>query len=463
MNKPSRSLARNSASLAALTLILLYATVHWGGVVREDRSIYLLALGVVSVLTGLVRAGTERPPRLAPVLRWLLPLLPLYVAFQILPLPAGWVAALSPARGQVLAALGPIGGVPTYASISVFPSGTLQYLLLISGYLLVFLLVRELTWFFADRPWILAVPLVAIAAWQAVLGIAQHSGGGDGIVRGDYVNRNHFAGLLELTLPFAVAYPLGLFRGRHRRSGVQTPDALRMSASWAVAATLLAGIAFSLSRMGFVSAMCSLLVMGVLAVVTRNSSWHASSPGIKWTAVGSVALLVLTTFFFLPPDQLVQRFAGVSANQGIDEGRAELWAETVNLVRAYPIFGCGLGGYQSAFPKYKISGPLVTDDYAHNDYLQVLAEMGILGGSILLGLATIIVRSSFRCALSASDPAVWSLALACCGSLSAILIHSLADFNLYIPANALVVSWVAGIVMGLASVPSYIVIHTKDS
>lgn len=463
MNKPSQALARNLALLAALTLILLYATVNWGGVVREDRSIYLLALGVVSVSAGLFRARTNSVPRLAPVLRWLLPLLPIYVAFQILPLPSGWVAALSPARGQVLAALGPIGGVPTYASISVFPSGTLQHLLLISGYLVVFLLVRELTWFFADRPWILAVPLVAIAAWQAVLGIAQHSGGGDGIVRGDYVNRNHFAGLLELTLPFTVAYPLGLLRERHRRSGIPMPDALRMSASWAVAATLLAGIAFSLSRMGFVSAMCSFLVMGVVAVVTHKSSWHSSSPAIKWTSIAAVALLVSTIFFFLPPDQLVQRFAGVSANQGIDEGRAELWAETVNLVRAYPIFGCGLGGYQSAFPKYKISGPLVTDDYAHNDYLQVLAEMGILGGSILLGLATIIVRSSFRCALSVSEPAVWSLALACCGSLSAILIHSLADFNLYIPANAFIVSWVAGIVVALPAGRSCGVIHMKDS
>ena len=90
-----------------------------------------------------------------------------------------------------------------------------------------------------------------------------------------------------------------------------------------------------------------------------------------------------------------------------------------------------------------MSGPLLTDDQAHDDYLQLLADLGIVGAAILAALAGATVRAAFRGPFVASDPTGWSLSLACAGSLAAILLHSTADFNLYIPANALVVAWVA--------------------
>jgi O-antigen ligase len=443
---PGRAaMARNLTVLAGLAGILLYASVHWGGVVREDRAVYLLALGVIALFAGLFRFPTERAPRLSPIFRWLLPLLPAWTLFQIVPLPSGLVAALSPERGLMLRTLGPTGGTPPYTSLSVFPSGTLQNLLLISGYVAVFLLVRELMWFFSDRPWLLVLPLIGNATWQAVLGMIQYGSAHDSIVSGNYANRDHFAGLLELTLPFAVVYPLAFFRTSDRRSGIQAPDALKMSASWAIAAALLAGIMFSLSRMGFISALFSLLVTGFLAVLSLQLARRITAPAMKWAAIGLIALVGLATFLFLPPDQFVERFATLSVDEGIDKGRAELWGETMSLVRAYPIFGCGLGGYESAFPKYKVSGPLSSDDYAHNDYLQILAEMGIVGGAIVFLLAGATVRAAFRGALDTSNPRTWSLALGCAGALTAILVHSTADFNLYIPANAMVVSWIAGI------------------
>jgi putative inorganic carbon (HCO3(-)) transporter len=440
-------LVRSATLLTALTGVLLYATVHWGGVVREDRSVYLLALGVIALFAGLLRAGTQGAPRLSAVFRWLLALLPAYIALQIVPLPSSIVSALSPARGQVLAALSPVSGASPYTSLSVFPSGTLQHLLLFGGYVAVFLLVRELMWFFSDRRWILAAPLVLIATWEAALGIMQHGSVANSDVSGNYANRNHFAGLLELTLPFSLAYPLAFFRGNRRRSGIPAPDALKMSASWAIAAVLFVGITFSLSRMGFTSAIFSMLVIGALALLTGLPAGGGASRAMKWAAIGLLVALLLTTFLFLPPDQLVQRFARLS-DEG-DRVRADLWRETIELVRAYPIFGCGLGGYESAFPKYKVSGPLMTDDFAHDDYLQFLAELGVIGAGILIVLVASTVRAAFRSALSASDPGVWSLALACAGSLGAILLHSVADFNLYIPANAMVVAWVAGIATSL--------------
>ena len=304
--------------LAALTVILLFATIHWGGVGREDRSVYLLALGILALCAALVRAGTQGATPVDPIFRWLLPLLPAYVALQIIPLPTGLVAALSPARGQVLASLGPLGAAAPYASLSVFPGGTLQHLLLISGYVAVFLLVRELMGFFSDRQWLLALPLVGIGTWQAILGLIQYLSAGDRFARGNYANRNHFAGLLELTIPFAVAYPLAFFRGRSPRHSISISDAARISGSWAIAVTMLTGIVFSLSRMGFISALFALFVIGVLTVITIKPARCPITPTRKWVAVGVIAFIIVTVFVFLPPDVFVQRFAAVSANEVID-------------------------------------------------------------------------------------------------------------------------------------------------
>jgi O-antigen ligase len=130
------------------------------------------------------------------------------------------------------------------------------------------------------------------------------------------------------------------------------------------------------------------------------------------------------------------------------EGRIQLWAETVPLIKAYPVFGCGLGGYENAVLRFKTSEPLLTDNFAHNDYLQLLAELGLAGCIILGALAFSLVKAALRVAVMSPDREQRYLGVACAGSLVAILLHSLVDFNLYIPANAMLLAWVGGIIAG---------------
>jgi O-antigen ligase len=154
---------------------------------------------------------------------------------------------------------------------------------------------------------------------------------------------------------------------------------------------------------------------------------------------------VLAGFVFLPPERLIQRFARFVSTDGLtSDGRTGLWAETIPLIRAYPVFGCGLGGYETAFSKFKVSGVLVTDDFVHNDYIQLLAELGLVGFVIGVALAFSVVRIAVHGALKSSDPEARYMAVACVGALSTIALHSLADFNLYIPANAMLLAWIAG-------------------
>jgi O-antigen ligase len=214
---------------------------------------------------------------------------------------------------------------------------------------------------------------------------------------------------------------------------------------WALAVLIFAGIILSFSRMGFIATLSSLFVMGTLVLGTTQLSWVTASRRRRWVGVGMVAALVLTGFVFLPSEKLVQRFAEFVSTDGLtSEGRTDLWAETLPLIRAYPVFGCGLGGYETAFSKFKISGALVTDDFAHNDYLQLLAELGLLGFVIGAALAFSVVRMVLHSAVKCSDPEVRYFAVACVGALSMIALHSLADFNLYIPANAMLLAYGGG-------------------
>ena len=161
----------------------------------------------------------------------------------------------------------------------------------------------------------------------------------------------------------------------------------------------------------------------------------------------------------LPPNQLILRFADLGASEEITANdRVLMWQDTAQLIAAYPLFGCGLGGLESAYPKYGASSPNATVDFAHNDYLQSLAELGVIGSLILTVLFLAILVKALRTVFEPGSIQYRSLGLACCGSLAAILLHSIVDFNLYIPANAMVLAWVSGIAAGLEFAPPVAVV-----
>jgi O-antigen ligase len=107
-----------------------------------------------------------------------------------------------------------------------------------------------------------------------------------------------------------------------------------------------------------------------------------------------------------------------------------------------------MGGFQSAFAKFKAAEGTFLVDYAHNDYLQTFAELGLAGFLIAALLAgSVILRTVRR--VGEIGEVRW-VGLACLGSLTAIAIHSTVDFNLYVAANAATLAWISGIAAGLA-------------
>jgi O-antigen ligase len=143
------------------------------------------------------------------------------------------------------------------------------------------------------------------------------------------------------------------------------------------------------------------------------------------------------------------RFGKVDFSDGIrTQDRLLLWDESRALIWAYPLFGTGLGGYESGFLKYKVTFPLVRDAFAHNDYLQYLIELGAVGFALAATAAIAILSRTVKLFIRIRGEER-ILSAACCGGFAAILLHSTVDFNLFVPANELLLAWFAGLACSL--------------
>jgi len=114
--------------------------------------------------------------------------------------------------------------------------------------------------------------------------------------------------------------------------------------------------------------------------------------------------------------------------------RGEIWRATLRMIGEHPVFGVGLGAFATVYPRYDASPGLRYTAEAHNDYLQLLAEVGIVGGLIGAAFLSLLVRTIWRSLWRAAEPAAVGASV----GILAILIHSIVDFGLRVPANGLV-------------------------
>src|SRR2546425_3818671 len=426
--------------LAALSLIFAYAVFQSGGIVAADWDRCMVGLGLLVLVYFRFTSKDDLAPPLQWWLRWPPLLLIGFIALQLVPLPIWFLRSVSPARAALLQSLDQVLPGTRSATISVFPSATLAHLLRVAAYIVVFVLTRELAWRTLERRWLITAPIVIIAGADAVLGVLQYSPGS--VAHGTYVNRNHFAGLLELALPFAIVYPIATAMTRRSQSFRQ---AVLVSISLALAMLMLLGIILSLSRTGFVASLSSLFVIGFLTLSARASLSR------RFAVAAVVAAALVATSLYIAPDPLISRFAEVGGAPAdlTPDSRTGVWKDTWALVRDYPLAGCGLGAFGQALPRYRTFLPELAVDTVHNDYLQFLAELGAIGFAIAAFGVIIVLLSAADGAFRNADASSRYIAIASLAALVAILIHSFTDYNLYIPANAMLLAWIAGIVASL--------------
>ena len=402
------------------------------------------ALGV-SLAACLALARAPRANRATLILTLLLG----WMLLQLVPLPPALVALLSPYRSHALQAARAVLGQDARAwmPLSAAPAATFEGLLFVVPAMAAFLAAGEMARWWPGRMWLVAAPVLVLAGLEAVLGVVQFflmrmAGGPAAQVSGTYASYDHFAGLLEMAFPLAV---MGALRARDPLARI--PAALRAGAMLAVAACLLMGIVFSQSRMGVVSTLAA--VAGVLAALgfglPRRRRW-------LWLVPIAVPLLILAS---LSTRELVLRFADLTATQEISQDmRVRIWTDTLHVMAAYRWTGCGLGAFERGMFQFKTAAPTNTVDYAHNDYLQMAAELGIPGTLLMAALAVWVLRRTLTVVVAMRGSPNWPLACGLLGAFLAIGVHSLADFNLYVPANALAFAWLAGLSAGLVPGPS---------
>ncbi len=433
----SVSSARTSCLLLALTLTWGLSVYRYGGVLGGD----VILTGLMLSVTGLVWWLTVRPSPLAPLTAaiWIpILLLILYLAFQLLPLPITLLQHLSPARAELTRAMAPIFGPSAWIALTVAPAATSNHAIRVIEYAIVFLLIREAIANSRRRPWLAVFPLIAVGAAEAIFGLVQFASGTDvEYAQGTFVNRNHFAGMLAMVLPFAAMSGVALLTRSRSHNGV-----VGYAFGAICAPVMMLAIVQSLSRMGFVAVAFSMLAMLLVYSLSEIS------PRRRWLGVGAVVVGMALCAAVMPTQRVTARLLQ-TGTEGSSLIRLELWKSALNLCRHYPVFGSGAGSFEFVIPRYEVSPMNYTADFAHNDYLQGLAELGIVGFSVPVCFLAYMLSLAIRAARFADSRSIRSIALACFGALVAILVHSAADFNLYIPSNAMLVAWICGMIAGL--------------
>ena len=440
-----RDLPRFVRGLPGSLIIALpwgWMVLHWGGVRLLDRLVSFAVLAAGVLLYCYISGPRAWGPPPAKRTLWTLLALPGLAALQLVPLPLPLVALLSPVRAEAVRAVS--GDSDGWIPLSIAPAETLDSFVVLLAAVLVGLFARSLTGRLGRRGWHAALPIVIVGAIEGLLGLFQQASLASPTgARGTYINHNHYAGLLEVALPLALAATVLLIR-RAAGSG-DSRAAARPCAALVAAGLILGGLVSSFPRAGFAAALAGALVFMVLAQGTGNRRRVR-------LGVAGTALTVCAGAFLLLPEGFIGRYADIStADALLGEGRVELWDETVELAAAYPWLGSGLGTYQSAFWEFKRSWPHVTDDHAHNDYLETAAEFGVLGLLAALWLIGLVLARAVRLTQRARSEEIRLPAAACAGAFTALALHGLTDFNLAIPANALLFAWIVGIADGLDS------------
>ena len=275
---------------------------------------------------------------------------------------------------------------------------------------------------------ILALYGFTVAAFALLQGIApngklfwvrQPSMGG--AIYGPYVNHNHYAGLMEMLVPILLVLSLTRLVG----------DRERIAAG--VAAAIMVGTVFlSGSRGGMLAIFVELAFLAVVLLRQRRSI--RIIVGVVAFAVVLVGLLT-----WLGGKELTSRVSSISteARTELSGGmRLSIDRDALRMFANKPVLGWGLGTFPVVYPQYRSFYTNFFVNEAHNDYLQLLCEVGLLGFGTMVWFLVVVYRSAMRKIANWMSDVSGAVTLACTLGLTGILVHSLLDFNLQIPANA---------------------------
>jgi len=259
---------------------------------------------------------------------------------------------------------------------------------------------------------------------------------------GFYVCPNHLAGLLEVVSLMALSFACWS----------KSRPMVRVGAAYG-AVMCLAGVAITGSRGGYLSVLFGL---GVFALCSLFVSFRLRRGGF-WTMLGVIlfggAMIVGGALFFMTRSATLQsRLAQVYDPTNM---RPLMWQAAITQFRLEPWTGTGSGTYLYYGRLFRSASVQNDPMHVHNDYLELLAEYGIIGAVLFVVFASVhligglagmrrIVDEQMPPGLPARSDELAYLVGALSG-IGALVLHSVVDFNLHIPANTMIVAFLFGI------------------
>jgi O-antigen ligase len=243
----------------------------------------------------------------------------------------------------------------------------------------------------------------------------------DGWIYGPYVNHNHYAGLMEMLTPIPLVISLA--------GGVRGP---RRVLAALTAAVMASTIFLSGSRGGMVAFAAQMALLATF-LIKRRESWKAT------VALGFFLMVALGLLAWLGGGELAERMTSIhsAARTELSGGtRLKIDGDALRMFAQKPVLGWGLGVFGEVYPQFSSFPSNMPVGMAHNDYLQLLAEMGALGFATVLWFLLTVYASALKKLRQRQLDTNSAVTLAAVLGISGILVHSFVDFNLQIPANA---------------------------
>jgi O-antigen ligase len=291
------------------------------------------------------------------------------------------------------------------------------------------------------RLWKIVLTIIIFGAAMAFFGILQRLANLEAIYGlrpspqaipfASFVNQHHFAAFMEMT----IALTLALLFGRATKKD-KNP--------LLIIAAVLMGIAIALtgSRGGFLS------LLGILGFIIAANLLQKRKEKIgtvkanfrrNFALIGGGIALILVLFgsvFLLGGDESLLRGIGLQNNQvDFSSGRKHYWQIALKVIFDYPIFGAGLNAFAAAYTQYDTWNGAMRVERAHNDYLQILADAGILGFACVASFIWLLFKQSLQIIGKASDRFRLNAAIGGLAGCFGILLHSFFDFPLRTPSN----------------------------
>ncbi|MCD4818503.1 MAG: O-antigen ligase family protein [Candidatus Cloacimonetes bacterium] len=250
---------------------------------------------------------------------------------------------------------------------------------------------------------------------------------GNYVISLTYVNRNHFAGFLEMIIWLCIGLALV-------SKGAKRVLFLCLAVYCAVA------IFFSLSRGGILGLLGSLLFLSIIFTFYKYKRKNI-------LILSSFLILVITVMIWMGIEPVLERLETLK-NPSLTTGRLEYWKGTINLISEYPLFGSGLATFPYVFPRFqpqKVSNRFV--NHAHNDYLEITSDLGIIGFLLIIFSIGIFFHFVIKRLYKQLDKNLQIIALCVLSGICSILIHAFVEFNFQIPSNVLLFATSSAIVI----------------